>query len=49
VKHERIELFFDFKLNGTDLFVSFDKFSSSFDLMTKLDFKPATVLIKEEA
>lgn len=49
VKHERIELFFDFKLNDTSLYVSYDRFSSSFDLLTKLEFKPVSAQIKEEA
>ena len=39
IKHERIELFFDFKLNGTELYVSYDKFCSSYELMTKNEFK----------
>jgi hypothetical protein len=49
IKHERIELFFDFKINGAVLYVSYDRFCSTFELMTKNEFKPETQLIKEEA
>jgi len=49
IKHERIELFFDFKLNGAELYVSFDRFCGAFNLMTKNEFKPEVQLIKEEA
>lgn len=34
IRHERIELYFDFKLSHEDqLHVTFDRFASSFDLM----------------
>ena len=49
IKHERIELYFDFKLNGNELYVSYDRYSSGFDLMTKNEFRPETQVIKEEA
>lgn len=35
IKHERIELFFDFKVNNHGLYVTYDKFVSHFDLMDK--------------
>lgn len=46
VRHERIELFFDFKLNDTNLYVTYDRFNSSFDLMSgKKTFNSETALI----
>lgn len=46
VRHERIELFFDFKLNNTNLYVTYDRFNSSFDLMSgKKNFVSETALI----
>lgn len=36
VRHERIELFFDFKLNDTDIYVTFDRFTSAYDLLNKV-------------
>ena len=39
IKHERIELFFDFKLNNSELYVTYDRFCSSFDLLVKTEFK----------
>jgi hypothetical protein len=49
IKHERIELFFDFKLNGNELYVSYDRFCSAFELLTKNEFRAETSMIKEEA
>jgi hypothetical protein len=45
IKHERIELFFDFKLNANELYVSYDRFCSSFDLLVKTEFRCETALI----
>jgi hypothetical protein len=49
IKHERIELFFDFKMNGNELYVTYDRFCSSFDLLVKTEFKPETSQIGQEA
>ena len=48
VRHERIELFFDFKLSDTNLYVTYDRFTSSFDLLAKF-FKCQTAQITDEA
>jgi hypothetical protein len=48
VKHERIELFFDFKLNKEELYVTYDRFCSSFDLLVKTEFRPETSIINQE-
>jgi hypothetical protein len=48
IRHERIELFFDFKLNNDRLYVTYDRFTSSFDLMDKI-FKCETSLISQES
>ena len=49
VRHERIELFFDFKMSQrNELYVTFDRFAASFDLMQQ-SFKPQTVFLGQES
>lgn len=48
VKHERIELFFDFKMNANNLYVTFDRFTSSFDLLNS-SAPPVTANLGAEA